>query len=273
VKPVPMLCETADELFLDQYLTSDDWWMEQKLDGHRVMIQIHYGEPTPFNRNGNLFKQSMNPMVLDDFRDPRFSGTWIFDGELLNRHYYVFDVMAVSNLGKDMDLRNVPFCTRRTFLDGLFDRWAPMHTDLVGLVRTEHGKRDMLARIEQAQGEGVILKHRDGLYYPGRRSHHMLKHKFVDTADVVIEEVWREGKRSVGLYAYDRGTKVPVGSCTMTERNLSRVQVGDVIEVKYLYRGAGGRLFQPRFVRLRNDKSAIECTVDQFKDVNKEIIT
>lgn len=266
----PMLCDTADKP-LDFYLESALWWLQQKLDGHRVLLRVADSRAYPFNRNGESFRQKMSKQVLADFEHPAFTDECIFDGELLHgNHYYVFDV--VKFLG--VDLTTTPLCTRWRILEGLFSRWAPLNVSLVPMVTTEHGKRDLLAKIEAACGEGVIFKYSQGLYYPGKRSHEMLKYKFVDTGEVVITEMWRQGKRSVGIHAYDPGSTKPVdlGACTMSERNLARVKQGDVIEVKYLYRGAQGHLFQPRFVRLRDDKHPQDCLTTQFKHVNKEVI-
>jgi len=44
--------------------------------------------------------------------------------------------------------------------------------------------------------------------------------------------------------------------------------------VKYLYIGADGRLYQPRFMRRRSDKAADECVWSQIEGhgVNKEVL-
>jgi hypothetical protein len=42
-----------------------------------------------------------------------------------------------------------------------------------------------------------------------------------------------------------------------------------VVSIKYLYCGAGMRLFQPSFLRLRTDKRPADCVVSQLKHVNK----
>ena len=52
----------------------------------------------------------------------------------------------------------------------------------------------------------------------------------------------------------------------------SAIKVGDVLEVRYLYTGANGRLYQPTILRKRDDKAMQECLTSQLKHVNKEVL-
>lgn len=270
-----MLCieGSLPESDLPRFTASNEWSFEQKLDGDRVVMVVQNGGIAPINRNGDRYSKRIPKGILQDFLHPSFIGEWAFDGELLGGRYNVFDIQMASNLGDQLDLREEPFYRRRAFLDGLFARWAPFHVDLVPCLQTPHGKDDLVNRVRAANGEGIVLKHKDGLYYNALRSHEMLKMKFTETADVIVKTTWREGKRSIGIEVFDsKGGKVDVGACTMTEKNLARVNVGDVVEVRYLYRGAGGNLFQPRFLRLRTDKPADQCLESQLKHVNKGVL-
>lgn len=65
------------------------------------------------------------------------------------------------------------------------------------------------------------------------------------------------------------GELVPVGSCSAIGR--PHVEVGDVIEVAYLY-WTGACAYQPRMVRVRADKEAARCTTGQFLPYSRETI-
>lgn len=268
----PMLAEPIETTNLEHYFTSEEWALEPKLDGHRVMVVIENGVPSFLNRKGEPFQKRLNPKVIEEFTGDMFgTGTWIFDGEYMDaeRSYYMFDILETPK----HKLYNAAFSRRREFLDALFATWTPFFIHLVPCLRTEHGKRDLYNRVEAAGAEGVMWKHVNAPYHPGKRSTAWLKTKLWKSADCVVTETWREGKRSVGLGLYDEDHDViDVGSCSMSERNLARLQPGMVIEVKYLYAGAGGRLFQPAFLKVRFDKTADECFMSQLKWVNKAVI-
>lgn len=263
-----MLAEPLETTDLEHYFKSTEWCCEPKLDGHRIVIVVTDGTPTALNRRGEPFKNQINPRVLEEFTGTHFGkGIWIFDGEYMDvdKHFYVFDLIETPR----GSLTEHPMKYRRELLDALFNTWKTFHVHLVPCATTEHGKRDLYRRVVDAGAEGVMWKLVDGKYAPGKRSLVWRKTKLWKEADVVVLETWREGKRSVGIGVYSNDTLVDVGACSMTERNLARLQPGSVITVKYLYAGAGGRLFQPAFRRVRLDKNPEECLVSQLKHVNK----
>lgn len=268
----PMLAEPLETKNLDHFFESDDWALEAKLDGHRVMFVITDGHPEPLNRHGDRFQKSVNPKVLEELTGDHFGkGIWVFDGEYMDSgHYYVFDLIEIPS---GSITSGTSFKSRRQLLEALFNAWETFFIHLVPCLFTEHGKRDLYNKIEAAGGEGVMWKRVDGVYSPGLRSTAWCKTKLWKSVDCVIMETWREGKRSVGVGLYDEaGVLVDVGSCTMSERNLALVQPGTVIEIKYLYAGAGGRLFQPAFLKIRIDKKAEECLMNQLRHVNKTVL-
>jgi len=57
---------------------------------------------------------------------------------------------------------------------------------------------------------------------------------------------------------------VQSGNVTIPE-NADIPQVGDVIDVKYLYAYKGGRLYQPSFLRPRTDQRQEEARISQLK--------
>ena len=109
--------------------------------------------------------------------------------------------------------------------------------------------------------------------YISDRSANLLKFKFTATADVEVVELRPEGRRSVSMQVYDNdGNPVPVGTVMVTDRMLDVLNPGDVIEVRYMYRGAQGKLYSPAFLRRRTDKPADQCSVDQLKPTDKGVL-
>lgn len=263
------LAETLIKNQLEKVLTSNEWAATPKLDGHRLLIVIENGEPHPLNRRGETFKNRINPRLLEELTGPQWNiGRWVLDGEYMadvDQHFYVFDLIETP-MGS---LVEQPYNERQLMLEALFMRWQPMFVHLVPSVVTEHGKRDMLSKIEAAGGEGVIFKRLDDRYWPGRRSDGTLKWKLWKEIDCIVAETWQDGKHSIKLALYDNPD---IGSCTMSDKNLSRVSVGDIVSIKYLYCGKGLRLYQPSFIRVRTDKLLNECTTDQLEHVNKILI-
>lgn len=268
----PMLAESIDINSLDAYINDDKYWIEQKLDGERVVFHVRDSEPIPVNRNGKLYTRPVPPSVTAAFKESCWKGQWVIDGELLNGNYYVFDLPFVKPGDEVIVNGETPFTERRLLLEKLFGVWSSPNVKLVQTATTTEEKEELVRTVKDADGEGVMVKEKNNRYLQGRRSSHMLKAKFTSTLEAFIIEIGRGGKRSVAVGLYDEnGNVVDVGSVTMSDRNLARVEMYDVIEIRYLYCGNGNRLYQPAFLRKRSDKPMRECTTDQLKMVNKEV--
>ena len=71
----------------------------------------------------------------------------------------------------------------------------------------------------------------------------------------------------------DRSPRAASGHASLIgKQKQDAISEGDVLEVKYLYVGANGRLYQTRIVRKRDDKPAQECTDAQLVHVNKTVM-
>lgn len=278
----PMLANRLDLPALPTYVSNPQWWMEQKLDGHRLMIEVENGKVVGINRKG---EQSTHPQIMPLFRKLQtlfegFSGSWTFDGEAVGETYWVFDMPQALHLVTPEST----FTERRKGLEAVFPvAWESGQTtiQLVDVARTKRQKVDLLRRCMDSNAEGVMLKLRSAPYTAGTtdsgrtaRSRGMLKAKFVETVDCIINEVGREGKLSCSVLVYDDGVLRDVGSCKMTEQNLAAAHTGDVIEVRYLYATPEPdvRLYQPSFVQFRTDKDPADCTIDQLKITNKTVL-
>jgi DNA ligase D-like protein (predicted ligase)/DNA ligase D-like protein (predicted 3'-phosphoesterase) len=202
--------------------------------------------------------------------------------------YIVFDILERGG----EDLTGLPLTERHRILQSAV-REGPHVVISVPI----EGRGEDYYRGAVAQGlEGVMAKRKDSRYEPGIRSRAWLKIRAVKSCDCVIAGYTPgRGHRSSAFGAlllglYDGGTLVPVGK---VGTGFSDRQLGELIErfpplvtsvpqltgirwpavwlepvlvceVGYMEVTRERRLRLPRFLRLRTDKPAAACTVDQL---------
>lgn len=202
--------------------------------------------------------------------------------------YLVFDILCHAG----EDLTRLPFADRRRILRNAV-REGP-HTVISEPV-PEKGEDYFRAAVAQGL-EGIMAKRADSPYEPGVRSNAWLKIKATKTCDCVIAGYTPgRGGRSPAFGAlvlglYDRGTLVAAGK---VGTGFSDQQLGDlmqsfaplvvpkphfpgfpkstvwlepvlVCEAGYLAVTRDRKLRMPRFIRMRDDKQAAACTIDQL---------
>lgn len=269
---MPMLASEDTKIRTEVRVSKDDWWLQQKLDGHRLLMKVVDGQPIPLNRKGEVKLTVVPPKIVKEFE--RFpDGTWYFDGELIDDVYWLFDLVIDGAVHLDD-----PYSTRLAVLEGICDRWdMPDYVRLLPTARTTVEKDQLIAAVDKLDGEGWVVKHHACKYEPGKRSSEVLKLKRWHTADVIIRDTMVGGKENAELeicVKHDIHGKMitkPVGNCSLIGK--PACVKGDVVEVKYLYVGANGRLYQPSLLKVRNDKSPNECRGEDFVHVNKEVAT
>lgn len=263
--------KVSDDSHAIRLCTNDDWHVEPKVDGERRLITVEGEYLRSYNRRGERATTLLPPKIADWF-DP-FDGDWAFDGELLSDGRFVaFDLVHAN----DMITEATPFFQRRAALEAVHAK-AFGGSDsilLIPIARTSEEKVALCRKIAEERGEGMMFKHVDGVYLPGKRTRKMLKWKYVKTVDCIVGEKYREGKLSCSVSLLDRETHelVDVGSVAMTQARLDEIERGDVMEVRYLYVNdidTKPRLYQTAFVRMRTDKDASSCWLDQLEGTNK----
>ncbi|MEI6746939.1 MAG: hypothetical protein WCL34_13330, partial [Methylococcaceae bacterium] len=104
------------------------------------------------------------------------------------------------------------------------------------------------------------------LYRPGRPASGgaHLKFKFYKTATFIVANM-TPGKRSVGLELIDdaTGERVFMGKVTIPP-NYSIPNIGDLVEVRYLYAYKGGAVYQPNYLGVRGDSDLTDATMKQI---------
>ncbi len=246
---------------------------QQKLDGNRVLVHVKE-EIFGTNRAGQV--TSLHHDILEGASLlPR--GT-ILDGEVVptadGPTYFLFDVLSVGTI----DVRHEPYLTR---WERLMEELEPGLSGPIRILECAHTpkeKQSLFERLRASKAEGIVFKKKDAPYTSGRPASGgtQLKHKFVKAADVVLVEnagnayrmVVRDGKkwRDIG--------KVFAGTTNQSRHEIdTRIAAGErlVAEVKYLYATDDDQLFQPVFVRLRDDKEEDECVLGQLHRTNRSV--
>jgi ATP-dependent DNA ligase len=240
------------------------------------------GTLTAFSRRNLPIK--LPGRVMQDFatfHDLTSSATtrWIFDAEIMEESIWIFDMLAFP---MEEGIYKKPFKQRRESLEQVFNVWTLSdphpHIGLTRCAKTTADKMDMFAEARRTRAEGVMVKDIAAAYRPGKRTYEMRKIKFTETCEAIVSEVGREEngrvKSSLGLYMMDANTKEvrDVGAVTVTNKVLSRARQGDIVEVGYLYMTDSFKLYQPTFVKFRDDKKPLDCDVAQCKMTNKSVV-
>lgn len=247
---LPQLLNPIDEANVTNYLDNDDWLMEEKFDGRRLMIEVRAGQVEGSNRKGLVVSL---PQEVENALHT--AGDCVLDGELVGDKFWVFDVLSLGTA----DLTGLSFSERAQRRDALsFSH--PAHAQPVTTYRQSTEKITAYASIKEANKEGVVFKRASAPYKVGRpgAGGDQVKVKFYATCSAVVAKV--NAQRSVGLIIGGVG----VGNVTVSP-NFALPAVGDVVEVRYLYAHRGGSLYQATYLGVRDDIDPEECLLSQIK--------
>lgn len=260
------LLESIEEEELEKYLTDEKVIAQQKIDGIRILAHIAE-ELIATNRNGEHTS-------LDERVGEGLSGLphgTIVDGEMIGDQYWLFDVLQIG----DEDVRKL----------GYLERWLRLEGDvepgLSGPIRvlpiaSGKKKRILLERIIESRGEGIVFKQTRAPYKAGRGST-QVKYKLTKSADVILIS---NAGNAYQMAVYDGKKLRDIGKVFAGTTNETRSIIDEMLEdgmqpiaeVRYLYATEDENLFQPVFVRLRDDKKAAECTRVQLIKTERGII-
>lgn len=239
---------------VEPLIASRDWCAEPKYDGERLLVKM-VSHPIDgitvakgYNRKGTEVRL---PTAIKHGLDA-FTPGWWFDGEYVNGRFYVFDIPRYPG-GLNLPLRE-----RQMHLDAASTLFGD-NIERVVSVTNPRRKVALLRKVREDGGEGVVFKLLSSKYTPGKKPS-WRKHKFTDTMDCVVMETARKGKQesvTIGLVS-DNGER-EVGGCRIPVDLIDKIHVNDVIEVRYLYTTESGKVYQPVFVKVRDDKRKEEC--------------
>jgi bifunctional non-homologous end joining protein LigD len=169
----PMLL--TDVTDLEALLKSDEWIMEEKLDGDRAIVEKRGNVVTVTSREGNPIKPSESIVALAMLCDFDF----VADGELMPGGEFVcFDLLEK---------------------DGSNRKWEPQALRSLRVARLSfktpavqakyREKKGLLEEIRRNGGEGVVFKRAESEYIPGTRSSDWQRYKFYETETFTVGQV------------------------------------------------------------------------------------
>jgi len=270
---VAQLLNALDADELPDFVADDRWVAQQKLDGVRVLGHVlEGGQAMGTNRAGQ--KTVVSEAVLAGIGYLP-TGT-VVDGEVVNHEgaevYWLFDVLQVG----DRDVATLGYEARWQLLEEELEPALSAPVRVLPIAVGAKPKRALHDKLFAAGSEGVVFKDRHAPYSAGRPSSGgtQRKLKFLKTADVVVLS---NAGNAYQMAVYDHGQLFDVGKVFAGTTNQSRKQLDallgqgqhPVAEVRYLYATDDDQLFQPVFVRLRDDKPAKECLRTQLAHTHR----
>lgn len=241
---------------LHSIIMSHEFAAQEKANGERRSIEVRSGAVRGINKLGLYVNLPENLVqAFTGFEDA------LFDGEQVGTTYYAFDLLQYQG----RDLRQLAFGERYEILanEVLRSMWTPKENpiELLNAAFTAADKHQMVRRVRENNGEGIVFKHVASPYDAGR-SKAAFKYKFCESSTCLVIEVNQQ--RSVRLGLLNAASEmVSVGNVTIPQ-NFAVPAAGDLVEVQYLYFNPQGAFEQPVFLGPRNDILPHEATLSQI---------
>jgi len=254
---LPQLLNSIDEAEVLNLINDDNYCMQEKHDGRRLIIRKQGQDIIGINKKGNTVG-----LPLPVFEVVKgFDADVTLDGESIGDNLFAFDLLELDGV----DIRSWPYRERLAALMNLLFSVQQSTIKLVETAFTTEQKLALLNQLKAGKREGIVFKQIFAPYTSGRPNSGgtQLKHKFVATLSAVVAKI--NAKRSVELQLIGQAGWVSCGNVTIpANHNIPRV--GEVVEACYLYaHEPSGVLYQPVYLGRRDDVDAAECTVRQLK--------
>ncbi|KXO93036.1 ATP-dependent DNA ligase (plasmid) [Tsukamurella tyrosinosolvens] len=252
---LPQLLNVVDNDAVAELLASEEWCLQEKMDGRRMMLRKTGDTVEAINKLGLIV--GVSKLVADAAL--AIDGDFTLDGEIIGDRLHAFDLLSVHG----QDACDWAYSARYVALTELLSDAASAIT-AVPSVEAPEAKAARLAELKAAGAEGVVFKRLDAVYRHGRPNSGgtQRKFKFVETLSALVSTV--NTQRSVGLTLDGDDGPVFVGNVTIPS-NHEVPTVGSVVEVRYLYATPTPTLYQPVYLGQRDDVEAAECVLAQVK--------
>ncbi len=261
---LPQLLNPVEPHELEQLLHDPAYWMQEKKDGRRLLLHKQGDSITGINRLG-LTVALPAPLMAEA---SACAGDFLMDGEAIGDTLHAFDLLFID----DDDIRGRRYAERYLHLMNLLTSFQHRYIELVANHSTTAKKLQYYHQLKQRHAEGVVFKHSDAPYIPGRPNSggSQLKYKFYETASFIVAKT--NAKRSVSLILFEGDKVCPAGNVTIPP-NHDVPSPGTVVECRYLYAFTeSGSIYQPVYLGAHDDIRAAECTITQLKYKAEEIM-
>lgn len=255
---LPQLLNPVEENQIEPLLVDDDWWLQEKFDGKRILIAKRGAETIGISRTG-LTVDLAEPIVAAVQQIA--AGSCLLDGEAVGDIYHCFDLLEQDGA----DLRARCYALRYETVMDLVDPVPSDQLRFADTATSTRQKRAVLQRLRREHKEGAVFKLRTAAHTPGCPANGgpQRKLKFYATASCIVA-ARSATRRSVSLEMLDRTARVAIGRVTIPPNHVVPAQ-GEVVEVRYLYAYPGGSLYQPVYLGRRDDVDIAGCSVSQLK--------
>jgi bifunctional non-homologous end joining protein LigD len=247
---LPQLPTLILEEQVARYFDDPGWGLQEKADGENRILLIEGESVRGTNRRG-LFVDIPQAWV-GGAQVP--AGRTVIAGEHVGEAFLAFDLLELDG----QDLRGAPFIERFGHLQKTAARVPWMA--VLALELSAEGKRNRAAQLLAVHGEGYVLKALDAPFSAGR-STSSLKFKFNQSATCEVIRVNAQRSVAVGLRD-EAGTMIDLGNVTVPPNEVLP-PAGTLVEVRYLYRYAGGKFEQPVYKGQRPDMTPADAVLSQ----------
>lgn len=244
---LPALAEVLPADKVDEYIANPDYGTQFKYDGERTLVSLRRSVIQATNRKGEVRPLTAGAeselkglLAKPDFSDERET---TLDGELMGDVYVAYDLIML----RDNDMRSYSFEERYSALEALLEEHQGLLAPVAWTLEQKKAMREQAAAEDR---EGLMHRRLSATYTSGRSSA-VLKDKLWATCTCRV--LTANQQRSIQLAILDDdGTEGFVGNVTVPA-NMEVPEPDDLVEVRYLYVGNGGSLYQPVLLRVRTD--------------------
>lgn len=245
-----------------RYLDDPNFLVQEKRNGHHRLVTrdtlVVTGDKLEmFNREGT--QRNISSPLQSALLHPKLPSRYIVDVEQEKNDIYILDLLMIQAVWGTEWLAQQPYHLRLRFMKEYFTGMHPR----VHVIESYYGanKAKAVKHFWDEKAEGVVFKDQNALYREGRSGqHHALK--FWKTLDAVVIEMNPEGRDAVELGLFQDGKIRRI--CGSSLIGKGRIELGCVVEIKFLYATRDYHVVQPTILRRRDDKQPQECGVDQL---------
>ena len=268
LKDLFMLCESSQD---EKELIAFDrtrFKANIKYDGERVMAMKKGDSVILFNRRGNIVTEKFSEVVS---AVKNIQHDFIIDGEVishdgifnnLQRRALTKDKNKIAKLEKEIPVKFMAFdiiiLDNKSLMNEDLEQRLMILSSIINdnefLELVEYGEiDDMLNRVIEQNGEGIVIKDMKG-NYENKRSKSWLKHKLFKEQVITITAFT---DNPAGVRATDNeGNVVQVsGHHANTLKEVMQVRGYAEVNVQYLSKGKDGRMRFPSYRGIANEVS------------------